>query len=329
MSNQQLSASTMKDPLTWLYPPVEPYNTGRLQVSPVHELYYEQSGNPAGKPVVFLHGGPGGGSDPKQRRFFHPEKYRIINFDQRGCGKSTPYASLQDNTTWDLVADIEKLREHLRLERWQVFGGSWGSTLALAYAETHPARVTELILRGIFLLRRQEIEWFYQRGASIIYPDAWEPYLAHIPEAERGDLLTAYYSRLTSDDAAVRLAAAKIWSGWEGATSKLLPDAAFAGHYEEDEFALAFARIEAHYFINRGFLETDDQLLRNVAPIRNIPAVIVQGRYDVVCPIESAWALHRAWPEAELVITPDSGHSAFDPPNSRALVAAADKFASS
>jgi proline iminopeptidase len=329
MSNQQLSASTMKDPLTWLYPPVEPYNTGRLQVSPVHELYFEQSGNPAGKPVVFLHGGPGGGSDPKQRRFFHPEKYRIINFDQRGCGKSTPYASLEDNTTWDLVADIEKLRAHLGIERWQVFGGSWGSTLALAYAETHPARVTELILRGIFLLRRQEIEWFYQRGASIIYPDAWEPYLAHIPEAERGDLLTAYYSRLTSDDAAVRLAAAKIWSGWEGATSKLLPDASFAGHYEEDEFALAFARIEAHYFINRGFLETDDQLLRNVGPIRNIPAVIVQGRYDVVCPIESAWVLHRAWPEAELVITPDSGHSAFDPPNSRALVAAADKFASS
>ena len=267
-------------------------------------------------------------SAAKQRRFFHPEKYRIICFDQRGCGKSTPYASLEDNTTWDLVADIEKLRAHLGIDRWQVFGGSWGSTLALAYAETHPERVTELILRGIFLLRRQEIEWFYQRGASILYPDAWEPYLAHIPEAERGDLLTAYHRRLTSEDATVRLAAAKIWSGWEGATSMLLPDASFAGHYEEDEFALAFARIEAHYFVHRGFFESDDQLLLNVGRIRAIPGVIVQGRYDVVCPIESAWALHRAWPEADLVITPDSGHSAFDPPNTRALVAATDKFAS-
>jgi proline iminopeptidase len=328
MTSERLSVSTMKDPVTWLYPPIEAYHEDRLRVSPVHELYFEESGNPAGKPVVFLHGGPGGGSDPKQRRFFHPEKYRVICFDQRGCGKSTPYASLEDNTTWDLVADIEKLRAHLGIERWQVFGGSWGSTLALAYAETHPERVTELILRGIFLLRRQEIEWFYQRGASILYPDAWEPYLAHIPEAERGDLLTAYYHRLTSEDATVRLAAAKIWSGWEGATSKLLPDSAFAGHYEEDEFALAFSRIEAHYFFHRGFFESDDQLLVNVGQIRAIPGVIVQGRYDVVCPIESAWALHRAWPEADLVITPDCGHSAFDPPNTRALVAAADKFAS-
>ena len=208
-----------------------------------------------------------------------------------------------------------------------MFGGSWGSTLALAYAETHPDRVTELVLRGIFLLRKQEIDWFYQRGASVLYPDAWEPYLAHIPEAERGDLLSAYYRRLTSEDPAVRLAAAKIWSGWEGATSKLLPDAAFAGHYEEDEFALAFARIEAHYFFHKGFFETDDQLLRDASRIRQIPGVIVQGRYDVVCPMESAWALHRAWPEAELIITPDSGHSAFDAPNSRALVAATDKFA--
>lgn len=327
MPTERLSVSTMKDPATWLYPPIEPYSTGRLKVSPLHELYFEESGNPAGKPVVFLHGGPGGGSEPKQRRFFHPERYRIIIFDQRGCGRSTPYASLEANTTWDLVEDIEKLRVHLNIERWQVFGGSWGSTLALAYAEANPERVKELILRGIFLLRRQEIEWFYQRGASILYPDAWEPYLAHIPEAERGDLLAAYYRRLTSEDAAVRLAAAKIWSGWEGVTSKLLPDAAFAGHYEEDEFALAFARIEAHYFVNRGFLDRDDQLLRNAEQIRHIPGVIVQGRYDIVCPMESAWALHRAWPEAELVITPDSGHSAFDPPNSRALVAAADRFA--
>ena len=318
--------TTMKEPLTWLYPEREPYHTGRLQVSSVHEIYFEESGNPSGKPVVFLHGGPGGGSEPKQRRFFHPGKYRIVNFDQRGCGKSTPYASVEDNTTWALVADIEKLREHLGIERWQVFGGSWGSTLALAYSERHPDRVTEIILRGIFLLRRQEIDWFYQRGASALYPDAWEAYLGHIPEAERGDMLSAYYRRLTSEDAAVRLAAAKVWSRWEGATSKLLPDADFTSHYEEDEFALAFARIEAHYFVNKGFLGSDGQLLDDVSRIRHIPAVIVQGRYDVVCPMESAWALHRAWPEAELIIVPDSGHSAFDPPNTRALVAAADKF---
>ena len=321
------SMAFLKDPSTWLYPPVEAYNTGRLRVSELHELYFEESGTPAGKPVVFLHGGPGGGSDPKQRRFFNPEKYRIVNFDQRGCGKSIPYASLEANTTWDLVADIEKLREHLGIARWQVFGGSWGSTLALAYAQTYPEKVTELVLRGIFLLRKQEIDWFYQRGASAIYPDVWEAYWEHIPEAERGDMLAAYYKRLTSEDASVRLAAAKKWSGWEGATSKLVPDASFAGHYEEDEFALAFARIEAHYFVNKGFLETDDQLLRNVGRIRHIQAVIVQGRYDVVCPMESAWALHRVWPEAELVVTADSGHSAFDAPNSRALVAATDKFA--
>lgn len=317
----------MKDPVTWFYPEIEPYRTGRLRVSGLHELYFEESGNPAGKPVVFLHGGPGGGTDGKQRRFFDPGKYRIVLFDQRGCGKSTPYASLEANTTWDLVSDIEKLREHLGIPKWQVFGGSWGSTLALAYAETHPERVTELVLRGIFLLRRKEIEWFYQSGASILYPDAWEPYLAHIPEAERDDLVAAYNRRLTSDDPAVRLAAAKVWSTWEGATSKLIPDASFTGHYEEDEFALAFARIESHYFTNRGFFEVDDQLLRDVGRIRHIPGVIVQGRYDVVCPIDSAWALHRAWPEADLIVTPDAGHSAFEPANSRALVAATDRFA--
>ena len=260
------------------------------------------------------------------RRFFHPGRYRVVLFDQRGCGASTPAASLEENTTWDLVADIEKLRVHLGLERWQVFGGSWGSTLALAYAQKHPERVSELVLRGIFLLRRQEIEWFYQRGASALFPDLWEPYWAHIPAAERGDMVKAYHARLTSPDAAVRLAAARLWAGWEGATSKLLPDPDLKSHYEEDEFALAFARIEAHYFVNRGFLETDDQLLRDVPRIRHLPAVIVQGRYDVVCPAESAWALHRAWPEAELVITADSGHSAFDAANSRALVAATDQF---
>lgn len=320
-------SAPVKDPLTWMYPPIEPFREGRLKVSGGHELHFEESGHPEGKPVVFLHGGPGGGSEPKHRRFFHPGRYRIVIFDQRGCGKSTPHASLEHNTTWDLVADIERLREHLGIARWQVFGGSWGSTLALAYAEKHPEAVTELVLRGIFLVRRREIEWFYQRGASALYPDAWESYLGHIPEAERGDLLAAYHKRLTSDDPAVRLAAAKTWSGWEGATSKLIPDPEFKSHYEEDAFAVAVARIEAHYFVNRGFFETDGQLLRDVGRIRHIPAVIVQGRYDVVCPMDSAWALHRAWPEADFVISPDCGHSAFEPPNSRALVAATDRFA--
>jgi proline iminopeptidase len=316
----------MKDPLTWLYPEIEA-RTDRLAVSGGHELYFEESGNPAGKPVVFLHGGPGGGTDPKQRRFFHPERYRIVLFDQRGCGKSTPHASLEANTTWDLVADIERLRVHLGIERWQVFGGSWGSTLALAYAQKHPDRVTELVLRGIFLLRRREIDWFYQHGTSVLYPDLWEPYWNHIPEAERGDLVTAYHRRLTSDDPKVRVEAARRWSVWEGGTSKLLPDPTMVAHFDEDEVALAMARIECHYFINRGFLDSDDQLLRDVAKIRHIPGTIVQGRYDVVCPIDSAWELHRAWPEADFVISPDSGHSAFEPGNSRALVAATDRYA--
>ena len=288
----------LKDPLTWLYPPLEPFRSGRLKVSPVHELYFEESGNPAGKPVVFLHGGPGGGTTPKQRRFFDPLRYRIVLFDQRGCGQSIPHASLDANTTWDLVADLETLRAHLGIERWLVFGGSWGSTLALAYAERHPGRVTELVLRGIFLTRKREIDWFYQEGASLVYPDAWERFVAPIPERERGDLVRAYHVRLTGEDAAVRL-------------------------------ATAFARIECHYFVNGAFLEVEDQLLRDVDRIRHIEAVIVQGRYDVVCPLDSAWALHRAWPEADFVITPDSGHSAFDPPNSRALVAATDRFANS
>ena len=317
----------IKDPLTWLYPPLEPFRTGRLQVPGGHELYYEESGNPTGKPVVFLHGGPGGGTNPQHRRFFHPEAYRIVLFDQRGCGRSTPHASLDANTTWDLVQDIERLRGQLGIERWQVFGGSWGSTLALAYAQRHADRVTELVLRGIFLVRRHEIQWFYQRGTSFIYPDRWERFVEHIPVAERGDLVTAYHTRLTSEDPDTRLEAARRWSGWEGATSKLIPDSELTAHMEEDSVALAMARIEAHYFVNRGFLETEDQLLRDIERIRSIPAVIVQGRYDVVCPPTSAWELHRAWPEADFVITPDSGHSAFDPPNSRALVAATDRFA--
>ncbi|HEY6509015.1 MAG TPA: prolyl aminopeptidase [Vicinamibacterales bacterium] len=317
----------VKDPLTWMYPPIEPRVTGRLKVSDVHDLYWEESGNPAGKPVVFLHGGPGGGTSAKQRRFFDPNRYRIVLFDQRGCGQSTPHASLEANGTWELVADIEKLREHLGIARWQVFGGSWGSTLALAYAQKHPDRVTELVLRGIFLLRKREIDWFYQHGASVMFPDTWEPYWNHIPEAERGDMVAAYHRRLTSDDATVRTEAARQWSVWEGNTSKLLPDAEMTAHYDEEAVALAMARIECHYFMNRGFLETDDQLLRDVGRIRHIPATIVQGRYDVVCPIDSAWALHRAWPEADFVVSPDSGHSAFENGNSRALVAATDRYA--
>jgi len=317
----------VKEPLTWLYPTIEPLRAGRLAVPSGHELYFEECGNPTGKPVVFLHGGPGGGTTPNQRRFFDPTRYRIVLFDQRGCGRSTPHASLDANTTWDLVADIERLRERLEIERWQTFGGSWGSALALAYAQRHPERVTELVLRGIFLIRKREIDWFYQQGASFIYPDRWEPYLGHIPEPERVDLVRAYHARLTSADPAVRLAAAKRWSGWEGATSKLIADEELAAHMEEDAVALAMARIEAHYFVNRGFFAAEGQLLREVAKIRHIPAVIVQGRYDVVCPLASAWELHRAWPEADFIITPDSGHSAFDPPNSRALVAATDRFA--
>src|SRR5580700_8023329 len=251
------SVSITKDPVTWLYPEIEPYSTGQLRVSPIHEIYVEQSGNPSGKPVVFLHGGPGGGSDAKQRRYFHPEKYRIINFDQRGCGKSTPYASLEANTTWDLVSDIEKIREHLGIERWQLFGGSWGSTLALAYSERHPERVTELVLRGIFLLRKQELDWFYQRGASALFPDAWEEYLAPIPENERSDLLRAYHRRLTSDDAGVRAEAARAWSVWEGRTSCLFANADLIARFGGDQFAEAFARIECHYFVNDGFFDAE------------------------------------------------------------------------
>ncbi len=309
-----------------LYPECEPFDTGFLQVSLIHRLYYEQSGNPQGKPVVFLHGGPGGGSGPSARRFFDPAHYRIILFDQRGCGRSTPHAELTDNTTWDLVADIERLREHLGIDRWQVFGGSWGSTLALSYAETHPDRVTEMVLRGIFMLRRSELEWFYQKGADALFPDIWDAYLAGIPEAERGDLMSAYHRRLTSDDHDVRLAAAKAWSVWEGSTSFLLQDPSHIDGSGQDEFALAFARIECHYFVHGGFFEHDDQLLRNAHRLKNIPAVIVQGRYDVVCPARSAWDLHRAWPEADLRIVADAGHSALEPGITHELIEATDRF---
>ncbi|HSE12023.1 MAG TPA: prolyl aminopeptidase [Rudaea sp.] len=311
-----------------LYPEIEPYDSGMLQVSSLHVLYYEQCGNPQGKPVVFLHGGPGAGCNSKSRRFFDPARYRIILFDQRGCGRSTPHAELTDNTIWHLVADIECLRERLGLERWQVFGGSWGSTLALAYAEKHPERVTELVLRGIFMLRRAELEWFYQKGCDAIFPDAWEAYLAAIPVVERADLMGAYYRRLTSPDPAVRLAAAKAWSMWEGGTSFLQPSADYIASTGSDEFALAFARIECHYFVHGGFFDVDDQLLRDASKLKNIPAVIVQGRYDVVCPLRSAWDLHRAWPEADLRIVGDAGHSALEPGITHELILATDRFAS-
>jgi proline iminopeptidase len=311
-----------------LYPEISPHRTGRLRVSDVHELYFEESGNPNGKPVIFLHGGPGGGTEPKYRRFFDPERYRIVLFDQRGAGQSTPHASLVDNTTWHLVSDIEAVREHLGIGKWQVFGGSWGSTLALAYAQTHPERVTELVLRGIFLLRKQEIDWFYQRGASALFPDAWEEYLAPIPESERSDLLRAYHRRLTSDDARVRAEAARAWSVWEGRTSCLFANAELIARFGGDQFAQAFARIECHYFVNDGFFDAArDPLSRaRVDRIRAIPSVVVQGRYDVVCPMETAWALHRAWPEADLRIVPDAGHSAMEPGNVHELVEATDRF---
>jgi proline iminopeptidase len=309
------------------YPSIEPYNQGTLKVSDIHTLYYEQCGNPQGKPVVFLHGGPGGGCSSFYRQYFDPKKWRVILFDQRGAGKSTPHAELRENTTWDLVGDIEKIRVHLNIENWFVFGGSWGSTLALTYSETHPERCNGLILRGIFMVRKKEIHWFYQEGASNIYPDAWEEYLKPIPEAERGDMVAAYYKRLTSDDSQIRLEAAKAWSIWEGSTSKLVQDRASIAGYGNSHFAEAFARIECHYFINNCFFDEEDFLLKNVDKIRHLPGVIVQGRYDIPCPVVSAWELHKAWPEAELIIVPDAGHSMSEPGIKSALIEATDKFA--
>lgn len=315
-----------------LYPPIKPYNSGFLRVSDVHQIHFEESGNAKGKPAVFLHGGPGAGTDPKMRRFFDPKRYRIVLLDQRGAGKSKPHASLEENTTWDLVADTEKVREHLGIEKWLVFGGSWGSTLAIAYAETHPERVTELVLRGIFLLRRSELEWFYQNplGAASIYPDLWESYVEQIPEGERGDMMAAYYKRLTSPDAEVLRRAAVAWSVWEGATSylRMTPDSV-AKFKKDAAYAAAFARIECHYFVNRGFLKSDNQLIEDAGRIRHIPAVIVQGRYDIVCPARSAWDLHKAWPEADLRIVGEAGHSAFEPGITSELVKATDRFARS
>lgn len=310
-----------------LFPEIEPFDEGKLSVSKLHTIHYEQCGNPEGKPVIFLHGGPGGGREPHYRQYFDPQKWRVILFDQRGCGKSTPYAELRENTTWDLVEDIEKLRRHLKVDKWVVFGGSWGSTLALAYSEKHPAVCKGLILRGIFMLRREELLWFYQEGTSKLYPDAWEKYLAPIPEEERGDLMAAYYKRLTSDDEKVRVEAARAWSVWEGSTSKLHQDPKLIEKFDKPQMAVAFARIECHFFVNKGFLECDDQLLRDIGKIRHLPGVIIHGRYDVVCPMKNAWDLHKAWPEAELKIIPCVGHSMTEVGIRDALLEATEKFA--
>ncbi|MGI8494006.1 MAG: prolyl aminopeptidase [Pyrinomonadaceae bacterium] len=309
-----------------LYPEIEPFDSGHLQVSDIHSIYYERCGNPEGIPVVFLHGGPGGGLIPMYRRFFDPKAFHIILFDQRGSGKSTPHADLRENTTWDLISDIETLREKFGIEKWYVFGGSWGSTLSLAYAETHPDRVSGLILRGIFLTRQQELRWFYQYGASEIFPEYWERFRDEIPETERGDFMKAYHKRLTSDDEKIRLSAARAWSVWEGSTSKLFPDKDLMQHWEGEQEALSLARIECHYFMNNSFFDSENYLLENIDKIRHIPTVIVQGRYDVVCPMTSAWDLHNAFPEAELIVVPDSGHSVSEKGTAAALVDAMDKI---
>lgn len=309
-----------------LYAGIEPYHSGRLNVGDGHELYYEECGNPHGKPVVVLHGGPGAGCNGNMRRFFNPDIYRVVLFDQRGCGRSTPHASLHNNTTWDLVRDIEVLRAALEIKRWQVFGGSWGSTLALAYAQSHPEHVSELVLRGIFLGSQQEIGWLYQQGTSRLFPEAWQQYIAPIPKRERDNLLHAYHRRLTGDDADERLRAAKAWATWEGSTVHLLPVPAVVATFSADQMALAIARIECHYFVNNCFLG-ENQLLHDVGRIRRIPAVIVHGRYDVLCPAETAFALSQAWPEARLRMVADAGHSAFEPGITHELVVATDTFA--
>ena len=310
-----------------LYPAIEAFRSDRLAVGDGHEIYFEESGNPRGKPVVMVHGGPGGGSNPAMRRYHDPERYRIVLFDQRGCGRSTPYASLDHNTTWDLVADMERLREHLGIKRWQVFGGSWGSTLALAYAQTHPGAVSELILRGIFTLRRAELQWFYQTGAEWIFPDSFESYWNHIPEPERGDMIAAYHRRLTGPDAAVRVAAAKAWSMWEGSALSLIPDPERVRQFGTEDYALAFARIESHYFVNRGFFDADDQILRDVGRIRHLPCIMVHGRYDICTPVKIAHDLAKVWPEATLRVVPDAGHAMSEPGIVHELIAATRKFA--
>ena len=313
--------------MKYLYPEISPYNSNFLKVDELHEIYFEECGNPNGEPVVFLHGGPGGGLQDNYRRYFNPDKYRIILFDQRGCGKSRPFAELKNNTTWHLVADIEMLKNHLDIDKWSVFGGSWGSTLALSYSQTHPDSVVALFLRGIFMLRQKELRWFYQEGASFIYPDAWEHYKNAIPEEERSDYISAFYKRLTSDDKEVRSKASKAWSVWEASTSKLIQNKDLMTTFSGDDFADAFARIECHFFTNKGFFKSENQLLEGVDKIRHIPTIIVQGRYDVVCPVESAWDLHKEWPEAKFMIIEDAGHSLSEEGITKALVDATDNFA--
>ncbi|MEO1969357.1 MAG: prolyl aminopeptidase [Sphingomonadaceae bacterium] len=309
-----------------LYPEIEPFASGHLDVGDGHQVYWERVGTPGAKPAVFLHGGPGGGISPDHRRLFDPVRYDVLLFDQRGCGRSTPHADLTANTTWHLVADTERLRAMIGVEQWLVFGGSWGSTLALAYAQSHPERVSELVLRGIFTIQQSEIDWYYQRGASRIYPDKWERFVAPIPEAERGDMVSAYRSVLTGDDPVARLAAARAWSVWEGETIRLLPDPALSATHDEDEFALAFARIENHYFAHRGWMD-DGQLIRDAGKLKDIPGVIVQGRYDMACPAETAWALHRAWPQARFEMIEGAGHAYNEPGILDALIRATDEFA--
>jgi proline iminopeptidase len=309
-----------------LYPAIEPYDHGMLDAGDGHRVHWELCGNPEGKPVVFLHGGPGGGCSPNQRRLFDPEKYRILLFDQRGCGRSTPHASIEANTTWHLVADIELLREMLGVEKWMVFGGSWGSTLALAYAETHPDRVSELVLRGIFTLRRAELLWYYQEGASWMFPEKWERFLAPIPTGERGDMMAAYRRRLTHEDPAVQREAARAWSLWEGETITLLPNQDFTDQFGDEHYALAFARTENHYFVNEGFFE-EGQMIRNAHRLKNIPGVIIQGRYDVATPPATAWDLHKAWPEAKFIMVPDAGHAFTEPGIMHHLIETTDAFA--
>lgn len=310
-----------------LYPEIQPYKTGFLDTNDGHLVYWELCGNPQGKPVVFLHGGPGAGCNDNHRRLFNPEKYHIMLFDQRGCGRSLPYASLENNTTWHLVADMERLRQEvLRTDKMMVFGGSWGSTLALAYAQRHPQHVSELILRGIFTCRPQEIRWFYQEGASYIYPDYWEDYIRPIPEQEHHDLLSAFHRRLTSEDKQEQLQAAQAWGLWEGRAITLLPDEETSQHFSADEFVVAFARIENHYFMNQGFFE-ENQLIRDVDKIRHIPTIIVQGRYDMCTPMQTAWELHKAFPEAQFQLIPDAGHAFNEPGILAALIKATDSFA--
>lgn len=318
----------MRDPFTWLYPPIEPFLVERVRVSPDHELYVEHSGNPEGKPVVFLHGGPGAHVSPRHRQLFDPSRYHIVLFDQRGCGKSTPRPSVVDNTTWDLVADIETLRERAGIQAWQVFGGSWGSTLALAYAQAHPGRVTELVLRGIFLGTKRETDWVYEEGnLSRLFPEGWSAFVKPVTIAERGDMLRAYERLMASSDASVRLDAARAWNVWESLLSSLVTTAAQQEEAREEADAITSAVTEIHYFVNKCFLRSDQQLLEDMHKVKHIPATIVQGRYDLVCPFETAWRLHQAWPEAELRIIADAGHSAFETNITRALVATTDLYA--